>query len=183
MDQKSAPCCEGAAPIATGAAPCCDEAHAKTDETPCCDTPMTERPGFISSAKATVHCLTGCTIGEVLGLTIGVSLQWPPLYTVTLAVILAFAVGFFLAIRSVMASEGLSVLGGFRAVWLGEVISMGIMEIVMNVVDYSVGGMHAPSIFSGPFLLGIALAIPAGFLAAWPVNYWLLSREIKKCCH
>ena len=53
----------------------------------------------------------------------------------------------------------------------------------MNVVDYSVGGMHATSIFTGVFWLGIGLAIPAGFLAAWPVNYWLLSKEIKNCCH
>lgn len=164
-------------------APCCDDVQASADQEICCETSSSTPPGFISSAKATVHCLTGCTIGEVLGLTIGVSLQWPPLYTVTLAVVLAFAVGFFLAIRSVMASEGLTVMGGFRAVWLGEVISMGIMEIVMNVVDYSVGGMHASSVFTWPFVLGIALAIPAGFLAAWPVNYWLLSREIKKCCH
>ncbi len=139
--------------------------------------------GLISSAKATLHCLTGCTIGEVLGLMIGVSLKWPPLYTMVLAVILAFVVGFALAIRSVQQSEGLSVVGAFRAIWLGEVVSMGVMEFVMNLVDYGVGGMGAASVFSGVFWLGIGLAVPAGFLAAWPVNYWLLSREIKKCCH
>jgi len=139
--------------------------------------------GLISSAKATMHCLTGCTIGEVLGLVIGVSLQWPPLYTIILCVILAFSVGFYMAISSIMASEGLSFMGAFRAVWLGEVISMGIMEFVMNWVDYSVGGMTATSVFTPSFLLGLGLAIPAGFLAAWPVNYWLLSKEIKNCCH
>ena len=139
--------------------------------------------GLVSSAKATMHCLTGCTIGEVLGLMIGVSMGMRPLYTIALAVLLAFAFGFFLAIRSVQASEGLGVVAAFRAVWLGEVISMGIMELVMNVVDYSVGGMQTGSIFTPTFWLGIGLAIPAGFLAAWPVNYWLLSREIKSCCH
>ena len=142
-----------------------------------------EKPGFLSSAKATMHCLTGCTIGEVLGLLIGVSAGFTPLYTIILAVTLAFVIGFDLAIRSVIASEGLSLAGAFRAVCLGEVISMGIMELVMNVVDYSVGGMQSGSIFTGVFWLGIALAIPAGFLAAWPVNYWLLSKEIKNCCH
>lgn len=141
------------------------------------------RPGLVSSAKATIHCLTGCTIGEVAGLMIGVSLQWPPLYTVILAVFLAFLVGFAMAIRSVVVSEGLSILSAFRAIWLGEVISMGVMEFVMNVVDYWVGGMSAGSVFTPVFWLGIGLAIPAGFLAAWPVNYWLLSREIKSCCH
>ena len=147
-----------------------------------CST-ASSKPGFISSAKATLHCLTGCTIGEVLGLLIGVSLGFTPMYTIMLAVVLAFVIGFALAIRSVMASEGLGIAGAFRAVWLGEVISMGIMELVMNVVDYSVGGMQSGSVFTGVFWLGLGLAIPAGFLAAWPVNYWLLSKEIKNCCH
>lgn len=141
------------------------------------------RPGLWSSARATMHCLTGCTIGEVLGLVIGVSAGFTPFWTIVLAVTLAFVIGFILAIRSVQATEGLSVAAAFRAIWLGEVISMGVMELVMNVVDYSVGGMQTGTIFSGLFWLGLGLAIPAGFLAAWPVNYWLLSREIKQCCH
>jgi len=139
--------------------------------------------GFFSSAHATLHCLTGCTIGEVLGLIIGVSAGFPPALTIALAVFLAFAIGFWMAIRSVRNREGLSFYGALRAVWLGEFISMGIMEFVMNVVDYQVGGMQTGTIFSGVFWLGLALAIPAGFLAAWPVNYWLLRREIKSCCH
>lgn len=149
----------------------------------CCSTEKTSKTGLISSAKATIHCLTGCTIGEVLGLLIGVSLGFSPVYIIALAVILAFAIGFYMAMSSVMASEGLSLMGAFRAVWLGELISMGLMEIVMNYVDYSVGGMQSGSIFTGVFWLGLGLAIPAGFLAAWPVNYWLLSKEIKNCCH
>ncbi len=163
--------------------PCCTQNKMDAPES----SPGSDEPraplGLISSAKATMHCLTGCTIGEVLGLLIGVSLQWPPLYTIALCVLLAFAVGFYMAISSIMANEGLSFMGAFRAVWLGEVISMGIMEIVMNWVDYSVGGMSAASVFTPAFLLGLGLAIPAGFLAAWPVNYWLLSKEIKNCCH
>ena len=114
---------------------------------------------------------------------IGVGAGFTPFYTIALAVFLAFLVGFTMAIRSVQATEGLGVVAAFRAVWLGEVISMGIMEFVMNAVDYSVGGMQSGSIFTGVFWLGLGLAIPAGFLAAWPVNYWLLSKEIKNCCH
>lgn len=158
---------------------CCSSSEQSTD----LSGSLKSRPGFISSAKATMHCLTGCTIGEVLGLIIGVSAGFTPFYTIALAVFLAFLIGFAMAIHSVQSSEGLGFVAAFRAVWLGEVISMGIMEFVMNVVDYSVGGMHATSIFTGVFWLGIGLAIPAGFLAAWPVNYWLLSKEIKNCCH
>ncbi|CAN0494305.1 unnamed protein product, partial [Scytosiphon promiscuus] len=75
--------------------------------------------GLLSSAKATMHCLTGCTIGEVLGLLIGVSAGFRPLYTIMLAVFLAFAIGFAMAIRSVQASEGLGFVSAFKAIWLG----------------------------------------------------------------
>ena len=54
-------------------------------------------------------------------------------------------------------------------------------ELVMNHVDYQMGGMTAPSIASWMFWRGIIFAVPAGFLAAWPVNHWLLKRELKAC--
>ena len=51
----------------------------------------------------------------------------------------------------------------------------------MNWVDYEMGGMAAASVASWMFWRGILLAVPAGFLAAWPVNYWLLRRNLKAC--
>ena len=51
----------------------------------------------------------------------------------------------------------------------------------MNATDYAVGGMQAGSVFAPMFWIGIAVAIPAGFLAAWPVNWWLLKRDLKAC--
>jgi hypothetical protein len=136
-----------------------------------------------TSAQATLHCLTGCVIGEVAGLMIGVSLGlgvWP---TIILATILAYGVGMTLGLIPVMRGQKVGMLEAFRIIWLGEVISIGVMEIVMNFVDYQMGGMTAPSIGSWMFWRGIVLAVPAGFLAAWPVNYWLLKREIKAACH
>jgi len=69
----------------------------------------------------------------------------------------------------------------FLLIWIGEAISIGVMEIFMNAADYMVGGMQSGSVFTPIFWYGIAVAIPAGFLAAWPVNWWLLSRDMKKC--
>ena len=134
-----------------------------------------------TSAQATLHCLTGCVIGEVAGLTIGVSLGlgvWP---TIILATALAYGAGMTLGLIPVMRSRGVGLLEAFRIIWIGEVISIGVMEIVMNYVDYQMGGMTAPSIASWMFWRGILFAVPAGFLAAWPVNYWLLKRELKAC--
>lgn len=134
-----------------------------------------------TSAQATLHCLTGCVIGEVVGLAIGVSLGlgiWP---TIVLATALAYLSGITLGLVPVMRNRHIGLVEAFRIIWVGEVISIGVMEIVMNFVDYHAGGMGAPSIVSWMFWRGILLAVPAGFLAAWPVNYWLLKRELKSC--
>jgi hypothetical protein len=133
------------------------------------------------SAQATLHCLTGCVIGEVTGLAIGVGLGLPAWQTIALATLLAYASGITLGLVPVMRSRGIGLVPALRIIWLGEVISIGVMEFVMNLVDYQMGGMTAPSLLSWMFWRGIAFAIPAGFLAAWPVNYWLIRRDLKAC--
>ena len=134
-----------------------------------------------TSAQATLHCLTGCVIGEVAGLMIGVSLGlgvWP---TIILATALAYLSGMTLGLLPVMKNQNVGMLEALRIIWIGEVISIGVMEVVMNFVDYQMGGMSAPSIASWMFWRGILFAVPAGFIAAWPVNYWLIRRELKAC--
>jgi hypothetical protein len=134
-----------------------------------------------TSAQATLHCLIGCVIGEVVGLAIGVSFGlgvWP---TILLATLLAYATGLTLGLLPVMKGRGVGLREAFRIIWVGEVVSIGVMEVVMNFVDYQMGGMGAPSIASWMFWRGILFAVPAGFLVAWPVNYWLLKRELKAC--
>ena len=134
-----------------------------------------------TSAQATLHCLTGCVIGEVAGLMIGVSAGLAPWPTIILATVLSYISGITLGLVPVMRSRGIGMFHALRIIWIGEVISIGVMEIVMNFVDYQMGGMSAPSIASWIFWRGIAFAVPAGFLAAWPVNYWLIRRELKAC--
>ena len=136
---------------------------------------------FRTSAQATIHCLTGCVIGEVVGLSIGVTFglgTWP---TIILATGLAYLSGITLGLLPVIKNRGVGPIEACRIIWGGEVISIGVMEIVMNFVDYQMGGMSAPSVASWMFWRGILFAVPAGFLAAWPVNYWLLKRELKSC--
>ena len=134
-----------------------------------------------TSAQATLHCLTGCVIGEVAGLAIGVSLGLPAWQIIVLATVLAYGAGMTLGLLPVMRSQSVGLLEALRIIWIGEVISIGVMEIVMNFVDYQMGGMGAPSVASWMFWRGIVLAVPAGFLAAWPVNYWLLKRNLTAC--
>lgn len=138
---------------------------------------------WVTSAQATAHCLVGCVIGEAAGLAIGVSLGWGALATIALAFTLAYVSGFALGVMPVMRREGLGLRAAFRAIWLGEAISIFVMEVAMNAVDYAVGGIQAPSLLALAFWVGLAAALPAGFFAAWPVNHWLLARQIKgRCC-
>ena len=134
-----------------------------------------------TSAQATLHCLTGCVIGEVAGLAIGVTLGLPAWQTIFLATALAYLSGMTLGLVPVMRSQGVGFIEALRIIWIGEVISIGVMELVMNTVDYQMGGMAAPSVASWMFWRGLVFAVPAGFIAAWPVNYWLLKRELKAC--
>lgn len=136
---------------------------------------------LLFASRITMHCLTGCIIGEVIGLTIGVSLQMQPISTMILATILAFITGMWLASSSVVKNKKTTYLMAIKTVWLGEVTSISIMEIAMNSVDYFVGGVSAPSIFSAIFWMGLIAAIPAGYLSALPVNYFLIKKNLKKC--
>jgi hypothetical protein len=136
---------------------------------------------FKTAIHATFHCLTGCAIGEIIGLIVGVQLGFSPMNTMLLGTALAFIIGMSLAIKPVMTQQNLSLKQAFNAIWLGEVISIAVMELAMNGVDYWVGGVKAASIAEPIFWLGMAAAIPAGYIAALPVNYWLLSKELKKC--
>jgi len=136
---------------------------------------------LVTSAQATLHCLTGCVIGEVAGLLIGVSLGLSAWSTILLATTLAYLSGMTLGLVPVMRHQNKTFVGALKLIWIGEVLSIGVMEIVMNSVDYAMGGMQSGSVRSPTFWAAIAVAVPAGFLAAWPVNWWLLKRDLKSC--
>ena len=138
-------------------------------------------PAGLATA-ATVHCLTGCAIGELAGLSIGVTLglgAWP---TMILATALGFLSGYSLGLLP-LVRQGMGWLDAFKVIWIGETISIAFMEFAMNFTDYHVGGVQVASVFTWQFWIGYATALPAGFIVAWPVNYWLLKRNLKKPCH
>ena len=134
------------------------------------------------TTAATLHCLTGCAIGEWIGLAIGVSLGLNPWATMALATLLGFASGYTLGLWP-LVKQGMGWSQAFKTIWLGETISIAAMEFTMNFTDYHVGGVQATSLLAPQFWLGFAAALPAGFVVAWPVNWWLLRRSVKKPCH
>jgi len=134
-----------------------------------------------TSAHATLHCLTGCIVGEVAGLLIGTTIGLSPWPMIVMATALSYLSGITLGLVPVMRSQQIGPWAALQIIWIGEVVSIGVMEIVMNFVDFQLGGMGAKSVFVWTFWRGLVFAVPAGFLAAWPVNYWLLKRELKAC--
>jgi hypothetical protein len=99
-----------------------------------------------------------------------------------LATALGFVSGYALGLRP-LVRQGMGIAQAFRTIWLGETVSIAAMEFAMNFTDYHVGGITAASVLEPVFWLGYAAALPAGFVVAWPVNYWLLRRSVKKACH
>jgi hypothetical protein len=125
--------------------------------------------------SATVHCLTGCSIGEVLGLVIGTALGWGTVATIALAVLLAFLFGYALTTIPLLRS-GLPLRRVVGLALAADTASITIMEIVDNAVMLTIpGAMHAG--LSDPLFWGsLAFALIVAGVAAFPVNRWLIAR-------
>ncbi|MDB5988102.1 MAG: hypothetical protein JWR16_3155 [Nevskia sp.] len=136
--------------------------------------------GWRGAAHITLHCLSGCAIGELIGLSIGVGLGWVPNASIALAIVLSFVSGFALTLLPLL-QRGLDFRTAFATIWLGEAISIATMELVMNWVDFSMGGMRGGSLLSLQYWIAFVVAGIAGFFAAWPVNRWMLSRNMQRC--
>ncbi len=134
-----------------------------------------------TAATVTLHCLTGCSIGEFIGLAIGVHFGLSVTVTIVLATALAFITGFALTLIPLVYHGSMSLALAFKTVWLGEVISIGVMEIAMNATDYLVGGMSAASVIDTIFWTGFAAALVAGYICAYPVNFYMLKRNMPRC--
>jgi len=135
---------------------------------------------WAAAAHATLHCSIGCIIGETAGLMVGTTFHFSQVESMVLSTVLAYCAGFTLAVAPLMRRTGLSFGAAFGAIWIGEGLSIGVMEIVMNAIDYQMGGMRTGSIFNMRFWAALAVATAIAFLIAWPVNAWLIAKKIKE---
>ena len=125
--------------------------------------------------SATAHCLTGCAIGEILGLVIGTALGWSNWPTIALAVGLAFLFGY--SFTMVPLLRGGIVLGTAVGLALAaDTLSIAVMEIVDNAIILAVPGAMEAGLASLLFWGSLAFALAVAFLAAFPVNRYLIAR-------
>jgi hypothetical protein len=94
--------------------------------------------------------------------------------------VLAYASGFGLTIWPLLR-RGMGLWPALTTVFVGEAVSIGVMEVAMNAVDFAMGGMGVKSLFVPRYWEALGVASVAGFLGAWPVNFWLLGRNMKSC--
>ena len=125
--------------------------------------------------SATVHCLSGCAVGEVLGMIIGTALGWSNLATIFLAVGLAFLFGYTFTSIPLLRS-GMALATVIPLALASDTISIAIMEIVDNAIMLAIPGAMDAGLDEIGFWAALASALLIAGTAAYPVNRWLISR-------
>jgi hypothetical protein len=123
---------------------------------------------------ATVHCLIGCSIGEVLGLAIASTWGWDNAASIALAVVLAFIFGYAFTLSPLLRS-GMSLSSAASIAFAADTISIAIMEFVDNAVMLIIPGAMEAGVTDSLFWGSMLLSLIAAFLVAWPVNRWLIA--------
>jgi hypothetical protein len=125
--------------------------------------------------SATAHCLTGCAIGEVLGMVLGTAFGWGNFATIVLAVVLAFFFGYSLTMLPLLRS-GIALASALPLAFASDTFSIAVMEIVDNVVMLVVPGAMEAGLGDLLFWGSLAFALAIAFVAAFPVNRYLIAR-------
>jgi hypothetical protein len=127
------------------------------------------------AAQATLHCLTGCAIGEVLGMVIATALGLSNAASIAIAVALAFLFGYALTLRPVVAA-GVPFRRALRLALASDTISIGTMEVVDNAFILIVPGALAAGVADGLFWWSLLVSLAIAFAFTVPVNRVLISR-------
>ncbi len=125
--------------------------------------------------SATVHCLSGCAIGEVAGMAIGTALGLSNLGTIVLAIVLAFFFGYGLTSLPLLRS-GMPLREVMPIAFASDTLSITTMEIVDNLIVLTIPGAMDAGLDSLLFWGSLAFALVIAGLIAWPVNRWLIAR-------
>ena len=126
---------------------------------------------------ATIHCLTGCGIGEVVGLGGATALGLGNLASLVLGIVLAYAFGYGLTLVPLLR-VGMPLLRATLVTLAAETLSITTMEIVDNVVVVAIPGAMDAGITDVLFWGSLAVSLALAFVAAYPVNRWLVARGL-----
>jgi hypothetical protein len=139
------------------------------------DLPTSGRALTSVAVSATLHCLTGCAIGEIAGMAIGTALGFSNAATVVLSVALAFLFGYGLTSLPLLRA-GLALGAVVPIALASDTFSIAVMEIVDNAVILAVPGAMEAGLGSLLFWGSLTFSLSVAFVAAVPVNRWLIGR-------
>jgi len=128
-----------------------------------------------TAISATLHCLTGCAIGEVLGMVLATWWGWGDAASIALAVGLAFLFGYALTMAPLLRA-GLALGAAIPVALAADTISIAVMEIVDNAVLLAYPGAMEAGLDSALFWGALALALAVAFVVTVPVNRWMIGR-------
>jgi hypothetical protein len=130
-----------------------------------------------TAVTATLHCLTGCAIGEVLGMILSTWWGWGNGASITLSVVLAFFFGYLLTFSGVRRA-GLDVRSAVRAALAADTVSILVMEVVDNAFLLVVPGAMEAGLATALFWSSLTLSLAVAFVVTVPVNRWMIGRGL-----
>jgi hypothetical protein len=139
------------------------------------ELPTSGRALDLVALSATLHCLTGCAIGEVAGMVVGSALGWPDGATVAISVALAFVFGYSLTSLPLLRA-GLTLAAVAPIAFASDTLSIAVMEVVDNAIVLAVPGALDAGLGDILFWGSLAFALAVAGAAAFPVNRWLIAR-------
>jgi hypothetical protein len=118
------------------------------------------------AVQATLHCLTGCAIGEILGMILATAFGWGNAASIAISVVLAFFFGYLLTYLSVRS---------MRIAVASDTLSIATMEIVDNAFILVVPGAMAAGLGDALFWWSLLVSLAVAFVVTVPVNAWLIA--------
>jgi hypothetical protein len=128
-----------------------------------------------TAISATLHCLTGCAIGEVAGLALATAFGWSNGVSIVLSIALAFVFGYSLTTLPLVRS-GITLRGALPLAFASDTLSITTMEIMDSLIVLVIPGAMAAGLRDPLFWGSLALALFVAFWVAVPVNRWLIAR-------
>ena len=147
-----------------------DDAHPSPEGTPATGRTLTRL-----AVAATLHCLTGCAIGEVLGMVLATWWGWGNGASVALAVALAFLFGYSLTMAPVLRA-GVPFRQAVGVALAADTVSILVMEIVDNGFILTVPGAIDAGLDDSLFWISLTLSLVIAFVVTVPVNRWMIGR-------
>lgn len=128
-----------------------------------------------TATSATLHCLTGCAIGEVIGMVASTGLRASNAVNILLSVVLAFIFGYSLSLRP-LVRHGLGWRKSLRLALAADTASIATMEAADNIFILLVPGAINATLSNRLFWISLACSLVVAFAVAFPVNRWLIVR-------